>query len=62
MNKYMSQREYSDFVEACESEILCNVEYCPYMNGTAGRLGACEGDFCEEAWDEYCDQNDKEYK
>lgn len=62
MNKYMSQREKDDFVGACESGILCDAEYCPFIKGTTSRLGACEGDYCEAAWEEYCEQNDKEYE
>ena len=48
MNPYISQKENNDFIEACEAEILCDAKYCPYMNGTVSRLGACEGDFCKE--------------
>ena len=62
VNQYMSQKENNDFIEACETEILCDAKYCPYMNGLTSRLGACEGDFCKEAWEEYCAQNDKEYE
>ena len=62
VNQYMSQKENNDFREACEAEILCDAKYCPYMNGTVSRLGACEGDFCKEAWEEYCEQSDKEYE
>lgn len=62
VNQYMSQKENNDFIEACEAEILCDAKYCPYMNGTVSRLGVCEGDFCKEAWEEYCEQNDKEYE
>ncbi len=61
VKNYRSLREQNDFVEACEQEILCAEEFCPYMNGTSGRLGACEGDFCEYAWDAYCEKYDKEY-
>lgn len=45
VNQYMSQKENNDFIEACEVEILCDAKYCPYMNGTVSRLGACEGVF-----------------
>lgn len=62
MKMYRSQQEQDDFMDACEAEILCDKKYCPFIKGTTNRLGACEGDFCEEAWDEYCDQHDKEYE
>ena len=37
---------------------LC--EYCPYKRGETSRNGTCEGDWCDEALQEYCDENDLE--
>lgn len=54
---WMSEAEYEKFVSACDEGILCDPEYCPYMKGKTSRLGACEGDFCKDAWDEFCRQN-----
>ena len=34
---------------------LC--EYCPYMRGETSRNGTCEGDWCDNAMQEYCDEN-----
>lgn len=54
---WMSLAEYEKFVSVCEEGILCDPVYCPYMKGETSRLGACEGDFCEDAWNEFCRQN-----
>lgn len=61
-DRYMSLHEYEDFIGAGEAGILCDDKYCPYMAGTTGRLGACDGDFCREAWDSFCESCDKEYE
>lgn len=53
----MSEAEYEKFVSACEDGVLCDAKYCPYMKGETSRFGACEGDYCEAAWDEFCEQN-----
>lgn len=37
---------------------LC--DYCPYMRGETSRNGMCKGDWCNEALQEYCDENDLE--
>jgi len=50
----MSETEHEKFTTACEGGVLCDERYCPYMAGTTSRLGACEGDFCEQAWVNYC--------
>lgn len=36
---------------------LC--EHCPYTRGetSRSRIGTCEGDWCDEALQEYCDEN-----
>ena len=52
----MSGAEEKRFVAACEDGVLCDPQYCPYMRGETSRLGACEGDYCEEAWGNYCEQ------
>lgn len=44
-------------VAACEDGALCDEKYCPYMAGNTSRIGACEGDFCEQAWENYCEEN-----
>lgn len=62
MGSYRSLKEQNDFVTACEEGILCDEQYCPYVEGVSGRMGSCDGDFCEMAWDNYCDKNDKEYE
>lgn len=49
----MSESECEKFVAACEEGILCDARYCPYVAGETSRLGACEGDFCEKAWENY---------
>lgn len=38
-------------------DYLC--EYCPYKRGetSRSRMGTCEGDWCDEALQEYCDDN-----
>ncbi len=49
--------ERSDkFVAACEDGVLCDERYCPYLAGITPRMGACEGDFCEQAWLNYCEE------
>ena len=53
----MSEAEYERFVAACEDGTLCDTRYCPYMKGETPRFGACEGDFCEDAWESYCELN-----
>lgn len=52
----MSAEEEKRFAAACEDGDLCDPQYCPYMRGETSRLGACEGDYCEEAWERYCEQ------
>ena len=56
----MSEAESKRFVAACEDGTLCDTRYCPYMKGETSRLGACEGDYCEEAWVEFCEQNGRD--
>lgn len=58
----MSDREYEDFMKAGEDEILCDERFCPFFDGSHGAPGeTCEGKFCEEAWDNYCEEQGKEY-
>jgi hypothetical protein len=52
--------EEKRFAAACEDGTLCDPQYCPYMRGETSRLGACEGDYCEEAWKEFCEQNERD--
>lgn len=51
----MSEAEKEIFTAACEEGVLCDTKYCPYMKGETPRLGACEGDYCEEAWERFCE-------
>lgn len=53
----MSVDEEKRFSDACEDGVLCDPQYCPYMRGETSRLGACEGDYCEAAWEAFCEQN-----
>lgn len=53
----MSEAEQERFAAACEDGVLCDPKYCPYMKGETPRLGACEGDYCKAAWEEFCEQN-----
>lgn len=64
MSNYMSLKEYEDFNDAVEQEILCNEKYCPWWQSAmyAQRCGICEGRWCDEAWENYCDEHDKEYE
>ena len=56
----MNVAEEKRFAAACEDGTLCDPQYCPYMRGETSRLGACEGDYCEEAWKEFCEQNERD--
>ena len=56
----MSETELEKFVAASEDGILCDPRYCPYMRGETSRLGACEGDYYEEAWGEFCEKEMEE--
>ena len=47
--------EEKRFAAACEDGVLCDPKYCPYMKGETSRIGACEGDYCKEAWENYCE-------
>lgn len=42
-----------EYEELLEEGILCDAKYCPYLAGKTNRLGACEGDWCEEAFENY---------
>lgn len=53
----MTEAEMEKLVATCEDGVLCDEKYCPYMAGHTQRFGACEGDFCEQAWENYCDDN-----
>lgn len=56
----MSEIEMEKLANAVEEGILCDERYCPYVAGRTSRLGACEGDFCEQAWFNYCDEKGEE--
>ena len=56
----MNVDEEKRFAAACVDGTLCDPQYCPYMRGETSRLGACEGDYCEEAWKEFCEQNERD--
>lgn len=52
----MSEEEKMQLVTACEDGILCDARYCPFVASQTSRLGACEGDWCEQAWLNYCNE------
>lgn len=52
----MSEEEQMQFDSACVKGTLCNERYCPFVAGETFRLGACEEDWCEQAWCNYCDE------
>ena len=61
---WRSVREEQDFQSAVEEEIICTDEYCPYHyeHKCSPSFPTCEGSYCEEAWENYCNENDKEYE
>lgn len=61
---WRSEKEEEDFQNAIELEIICNDEYCPffYEHKSSPSFPNCEGCYCEEAWENFCDKNDKEYE
>lgn len=58
----MSEEERKQFDSACEDGVLCDAAYCPFFAGRTSRLGACEGDFCEQAWWNFCAEDRRETK
>lgn len=54
--RQMDLAEYEKFVSACDDGTLCDSKYCPYVAGETSRIGACEGDFCYEAWDNFIEK------
>ena len=63
MKKWRSLREEEEFNDAVENEIICNEKYCPWHKEhmCSPRYPNCEGGWCEEAWENFCEENDKEY-
>lgn len=61
---WRSLREEEDFNDAVELEVLCNETYCPFFmeHHSSPNNPSCEGRWCEEAWGNFCDQNDREYE
>lgn len=61
---WRSLKEEEDFIGAVETEIICTEEYCPfhYKHLSSPSRPCCEGDYCEEAWANYCEKHDKEYE
>lgn len=62
--EYRSLKEQDDFINAVESEIICNEQYCPfhYEHKSSPSCPCCEGLYCDQAWDNYCNKHDKEYE
>lgn len=59
---YINIDELYAFLKVCDDGALCDALYCPYAAGHTGRFGPCEGDFCEEAWEAYCEANEIEWE
>jgi hypothetical protein len=61
---YRSLNEEEMFVNAIDTEIICNEKYCPWHKKhiCSPRNPNCEGNYCEEAWENYCDENDMEFE
>lgn len=61
---WRSVNEEEAFISAVENEIICNDKYCPYFieHKCSPSFPTCEGSYCEEAWENYCDENDREYE
>lgn len=43
---------------------MTELKPCPffYEHKSSPSFPNCEGCYCEEAWENYCDKNDKEYE
>lgn len=56
----MSQITEKELISLAEDGKLC--DYCPYMRNSEHRSisGLCEGIFCEDAKDNYVEENDLE--
>lgn len=56
----MNKITEKELTELLEDGNLC--EYCPYMRNSDFRSigGLCEGSFCEDAKDNYVEENDLE--
>lgn len=61
---HQSLQEYEDFMEAIEFDLLCNETYCPFYieHHNSPSNSNCEGRWCEEAWANFCSQNEREYE
>ena len=64
MDKYMLLSEYESFQNVLNDKILCNEEYCPWWKEhmCSPSFPTCEGGYCEDAWDNYCDKYDLEFE
>lgn len=60
--KYRSEHEEEAFQHALDEEILCNETYCPWWQDyrCSPTCPTCEGDWCEEAWQQYKDSLEEE--
>lgn len=61
---WRSTQEEDAFVTAVENELICNKLYCPYFieHMCSPSFSTCEGCYCEEAWENYCEAHDVCYE
>ena len=54
---------YEEELEAAiDSEVICSEDYCPFhaRHMSSPARPCCEGEYCEEAFDKYCESHPKE--
>lgn len=42
------------FQDAVESGTLCDEKFCPFLCKHKSPDNVCEGEYCEEAWENFC--------